>query len=59
MPAIYNQPLASELIEAYYNTDYCFTANNQELIIRFNDANNAFTPFLKANQIENWAFITA
>lgn len=59
MSALYNQPIASELIEAYRNTNYCFTANDQEYIIRLDDENVAFTSFLKAKQIEEWAFITA
>ncbi|SFG28535.1 DUF3293 domain-containing protein [Pontibacter chinhatensis] len=50
---------ASELMEAYHITDYCFTVNNQEYTIRFDDENVAFTFFLEANRIEKWAFITA
>jgi hypothetical protein len=59
MPKYNTQPLASELLEAYHNTDYCFTSNDQEYIIRLNDENIAITSFLEANQIKEWAFITA
>jgi hypothetical protein len=58
MSKYYTQPLASELIKAYCNTDYCFIANNEEFIIRLNEDNRVFASFLEANQIMEWAYIT-